>query len=405
MRERETAIKVEGLSKVFRIPHERHKSLKSAVINGFKKKNFSSFEALKDINFEIKKGEFFGIIGKNGSGKSTLLKILAGIYAADGGNITINGKFSPFLELGVGFNPELTGRENIFLGGAILGLSKKEIEKKLDSIVIFSELEEFMDMKLKNYSSGMQVRLAFALSINVYAEILLMDEVLAVGDSNFQQKCLEEFKRYKKEGKTVLLVSHDISAVEKYCDRCLLLEKGNSLMVGDAKTVVEFYKKLNGKLLDNAGLGRTKGNLIVNNSKRKGIKITGVQYTDRYGDCKDSFLSNEPIAFRVFVDSKKISAKTNFGFGIYDEKENCLFSASTLADNIMVEECLKNKYFQITIAGLPLNNGKYFIKASVAGNSFEEDQIYSSLEGSVEFSIVAAGKSEGLLSIDHEWQV
>ncbi len=200
----EIAIKVDAVSKRFKIPHEKHSTLKAAVLNIFNKKSYTEFQALEDVSFEVKKGEFFGIIGRNGSGKSTLLKIIAGIYVPSRGKIKINGRISPFLELGVGFNPELTARENIFLGGSILGLTKKEIKKRFNKIVEFSELQDFIDMKFKNFSSGMQVRLAFALAIYAHAEILLMDEVLAVGDSNFQNKCLEEFNKYREEGKTVV---------------------------------------------------------------------------------------------------------------------------------------------------------------------------------------------------------
>lgn len=243
--EREAAIKVENLSKTFRVPHEKHTSLKFTAINMFKKKTYSEFHALENIELEIKKGEFFGIIGRNGSGKSTLLKILAGIYVPDSGKITINGKLSPFLELGVGFNPELTGRENLYLGGSILGLSHEQVTEKYEEIVNFAEIEEFIDMRLKNYSSGMQVRLAFSLAINAHAEILLMDEVLAVGDKNFQSKCLDEFAKYKKEGKTVILVTHAMEYVREYCDRAVLIDRGNIKYLGSPEKAIDAYSKIN----------------------------------------------------------------------------------------------------------------------------------------------------------------
>lgn len=241
----ENAIVVSNVSKHFIIPHEKESTLKGAFVNVLKKNNSEVFDALKDISFEIKKGEFFGIIGRNGSGKSTLLKILAGIYATDTGSVHIDGRISPFLELGIGFNPELSGRDNIYLNGTVLGLTKKQIDKKFDSIVAFSELERFIDQKLKNYSSGMSVRLAFSVAIHANRDILLMDEVLAVGDINFQQKCLSKFEEYKKEGKTIILVSHDIGAIEKYCDRAMLIQDGIIKMIGDAKEVGEEYKREN----------------------------------------------------------------------------------------------------------------------------------------------------------------
>lgn len=243
--ENENIITINNVSKDFIIPHDRAYTLKGAFVNYFKKSGVDHLHALLDISFEVKKGEFLGIIGRNGSGKSTLLKILAGVYTADRGKVKIKGLVSPFLELGIGFNPELTGRENVYLNATVLGLTKKEIDKKFNSIVEFSELERFMDQKLKNYSSGMSVRLAFSVAIHANRDILLMDEVLAVGDANFQNKCLNEFNKYKKMGKTIVLVSHDIGKVEEYCDRVMLLRNGKIEKIGDTKEVVGEYNKQN----------------------------------------------------------------------------------------------------------------------------------------------------------------
>ena len=239
------AISVKNVSKQFSIPHEKISSIKIAFINLFKRKTSETFYALKDVSFEVKRGEFFGILGRNGSGKSTLLKILAGVYTANKGHIKIDGLISPFLELGIGFNPELSGRDNIYLNATVLGLTEKEIDTKFDSIVAFSELERFIDQKVKNYSSGMQVRLAFSVAIHANREILLMDEVLAVGDSNFQSKCLREFARYREMGKTVILVTHDIATVQKYCDRVMLIRNGEVAMVGTAQEVWDEYVRQN----------------------------------------------------------------------------------------------------------------------------------------------------------------
>jgi ABC-2 type transport system ATP-binding protein len=239
------AISVKNVSKRFTIPHEKTNSLKGAFINIFRKNTYEKFYALKDVSFEVKKGEFFGILGRNGSGKSTLLKILAGVYTANNGSVEIDGLVSPFLELGIGFNPELSGRDNIYLNATVLGLREKEIDAKFDSIVAFSELERFIDQKIKNYSSGMQVRLAFSVAIHANHEILLMDEVLAVGDVNFQAKCLREFARYKEMGKTVILVTHDIATVQCYCDRAMLLRSGEVVKIGSAEEVGNEYMRQN----------------------------------------------------------------------------------------------------------------------------------------------------------------
>lgn len=242
----EIAIKVSKVKKDFHLPHEKNSSIKSAIVGVFRKKdkNYDTQHALKDISFDIPKGEFFGILGRNGSGKSTLLKILAEIYQPTKGTIKTNGKLVPFIELGVGFNPELTGRENVYLNGALLGFSRKEIDARYDEIVEFAELEDFMDQKLKNYSSGMQVRLAFSVATRAEADILLVDEVLAVGDADFQRKCYDYFKSLKKTGKTVIFVTHDMSAVREYCDRAILIEKGIITHQGKASMVADEYLKL-----------------------------------------------------------------------------------------------------------------------------------------------------------------
>jgi len=245
VKETELAVEVRNIRKVFRLPHEQHSGIKQKIINLFKGvKGYEEQEVLKDISFEVRKGEFFGVVGRNGSGKSTLLKILAEIYTPNKGKVTVNGSLIPFIELGVGFNPELTGRENIFLNGALLGFSRKEMEEKYDSIVKFSELERFMDQKLKNYSSGMQVRLAFSIAIRAHGDILLLDEVLAVGDAAFQKKCFDYFTDLKKEKRTVILVSHDMNAVRKFCERAVLIEKGKVILVGTSEEVGNAYEDM-----------------------------------------------------------------------------------------------------------------------------------------------------------------
>lgn len=241
------AIKVSNVSKNFALPHQRPKSLKDAFINMFRSsmhKNLEVQHALRDISFDIKKGEFFGIVGRNGSGKSTMLKMIAGIYQPTKGSLIVNGKLVPFIELGVGFNPELTGRENVYLNGALLGFSHKEVAAMYDDIVAFSELEQFMDQKLKNYSSGMQVRLAFSVATRAEADILLVDEVLAVGDADFQRKCFEYFRELKKKKKTVIFVSHDMNAVREYCDKAVLIDGGKLIFAGSAENAAKKYTRL-----------------------------------------------------------------------------------------------------------------------------------------------------------------
>lgn len=239
------AITVKNLHKSFKLPTEQAFGLKQAFFNRLRGiKGYKEQKVLKGLNFEIKKGEFIGIVGRNGSGKSTLLKILAGIYYPEKGEVTINGNLVPFIELGVGFNPELTGRENVYMNGALLGFSNKEMDAMYDDIWEFAELKDFQDQKLKNYSSGMQVRLAFSIAIRARGDILLLDEVLAVGDAAFQQKCNNYFASLKDKNQTVILVTHSMENVRKFCDRAILLENGKIIKDGDPNKIADAYLKL-----------------------------------------------------------------------------------------------------------------------------------------------------------------
>ena len=242
MTDKQIAVKVDHVSKYFKLPTEATNSLRTALVNRFKGiKGYKEQHVLKDISFEVEKGDFFGILGRNGSGKSTLLKIISEIYVPEKGTVTIDGKLVSFIELGVGFNPELTGRENVYMNGAMLGFSTAEIDAMYDDIVDFAELHEFMNQKLKNYSSGMQVRLAFSVAIKAQGDILILDEVLAVGDEAFQRKCNDYFQKRKKSGKTTILVTHDMGAVKKYCNKAVLIENGLVKAIGDPFDVSDQY--------------------------------------------------------------------------------------------------------------------------------------------------------------------
>jgi ABC-type polysaccharide/polyol phosphate transport system ATPase subunit len=239
------AVAIDGVSKTFRLPHQQYSTLKERVLHPFRTTEYDELHAVTNIDLQIASGEFFGIVGRNGSGKSTLLKCIAGIYGVDTGRITVTGRLSPFIELGVGFNMDLTARDNVIINAIMLGLTRRQARERFGAVLEFAELEEFVDLKLKNYSSGMLVRLAFATSIQVQAEILLIDEVLAVGDAAFQQKCFEEFYRLKREGRTIIFVSHDMYSIERFCDRAMLMERGNMVQLGDPRTIGRAYHKLN----------------------------------------------------------------------------------------------------------------------------------------------------------------
>jgi lipopolysaccharide transport system ATP-binding protein len=387
------AIKVSHVSKTFRIPHEKVSSLRGAAVSAFKgNKGFEEFKALDDVSFEVKKGEFFGIIGRNGSGKSTLLKILAGIYQADAPRkftpvksskarrlegefhgVKINGRISPFLELGIGFNPELSGRDNVYLNATVLGLTKKEIDEKFDSIVAFSELERFIDQKLKNYSSGMQVRLAFSVSIHANREILLMDEVLAVGDTNFQKKCLREFGRYKSEGKTVILVSHDISTVRNYCDRVLLLKYGKMVEIGETKVVTERYD--NDNFFDESSRNRSD----LDNDRKKvddfrDVIISKVDFFDKNGNNKNEFETGTDIEIRIFYSAKLKIEDPIFGVSIDNNEKIHIIGPNTKKSKVKISEIKGEGYISLILKNCRLNMGLYYITVGIF--SFDENITY-----------------------------
>jgi ABC-type polysaccharide/polyol phosphate transport system ATPase subunit len=237
------AIEAVGVSKSFRIPHEQRMHFKEYFMHPLRRTTYERNDALKDVSFSVEAGEFFGIFGPNGSGKSTLLRVLAGIYVPDKGRVRVNDLLSPFIELGVGFNLELNARDNIRINGTLSGLTGRELDKKFDQIFEFSELERFVDQKLKNYSSGMLLRLAYSIAIQIPFDVLLLDEVLAVGDEGFQQKCFATFDRFKDEGKTVVLVTHDLNLLRRFCDRVLLIENGVVRGVGEPDHVIDVYRE------------------------------------------------------------------------------------------------------------------------------------------------------------------
>lgn len=288
------AVSVDHVWKSFRLYHERNQYLKAAVLRG-RRARYEEFFALKDVSFEIPHGATFGIIGSNGSGKSTMLKCLAGILFPERGKVTANGRLSALLELGAGFHPELSGRENVFLNGAILGMSRSEIARRFDDIVEFAGLEEFIDTPVKNYSSGMTVRLGFAIAANVDPEILLIDEVLSVGDASFQRKCAEKIEEFRQQGRTIIFVSHSTGQVEQLCEDALWLERGEVRQIGKAVEVVNLYTGAShGAVVDpddGAEYGQRWGT--------QEIQIVSVELLDSRGQPAKVFTTHESMRIRV----------------------------------------------------------------------------------------------------------
>lgn len=429
--DKEIAISVKNISKTFKIPHEKVSSLRGAAVSVFSRnKGFEEFKALDDVSFEVKKGEFFGIIGRNGSGKSTLLKILAGIYQTDKGSVNVDGLISPFLELGIGFNPELSGRDNVYLNATVLGMTKKQIDEKFDSIVRFSELERFIDQKLKNYSSGMQVRLAFSVSIHANREILLMDEVLAVGDSNFQSKCIREFTKYKAQGKTVILVTHDIGTVQRYCDRAMLVRSGRILKIGKAVNVVNEYVYENmsdeeKRIFDEEkqeteqaekNLENMKGVELENEKRRieeekrrqeeerrnKVVEITKVEFLDKDGKVRNVFETGESIDIKIYFKINKETNELNFGIGLHSIYGGQIFGYNTQMDDYNVDKS-KNCII-LHFDSIPLLKGEYVMNVACWENVEEKHLDFKPGFKTLQMCTLGVeAKYRGFFSIGHNW--
>lgn len=364
------AIRVDQVHKDFVLPHEKVNSIKSLFTGAAKrggkhhKGGKETQHALRDISFEIKEGEFFGIVGRNGSGKSTLLKILAGIYQPTKGNVHTKGKLVPFIELGVGFNPELTGRENVYLNGALLGFSEKEIDKMYDDIVAFAELSRFMDQKLKNYSSGMQVRLAFSMAVRAQADILLIDEVLAVGDADFQKKCYEYFLELKAANKTVVFVSHDMEAVRRYCDRAILIDDSVLVTEDKADKVSEAYTKLFDSTVNYTEYG---AKLADNASERWGnhmMTFTKIQVDE-------SIKSYRPFSFTVTAEAKQDIDNVVFGFSIKNAAKEKLLGSNTEITRKPVKKLSKGQKTTFTCK-LPniFSSGTHYIDVALHTDNY-----------------------------------
>lgn len=362
----DTAISVSKVSKSFKLPHNRQSTLKGMLVNIVSKgdRTFETQEVLKDISFEIKKGEFFGIVGRNGSGKSTLLKMLAGIYTPTEGKIVVDGSLTPFIELGVGFNPELTGRENVYLNGALLGFNNKEVDVMYDDIVRFAELERFMDQKLKNYSSGMQVRLAFSIAIRAESDILVLDEVLAVGDSAFQQKCFDYFDKLKRDKRTIVFVSHDMGAVRRYCDRCILIESGKIIEDGSPEKIARLYDNLN---LDKIAQSSTSSQV------QKPSSLVSLRVYNSSGQQTNKFHYGDQV--RVVVAWKADLAVKNAGVTLTKGNEY-IFGTNTFSEQALEK---KSGHLSLTLT-LNLGPGKYRFGAGLFGKS-EQDVITYLAEG------------------------
>jgi ABC-type polysaccharide/polyol phosphate transport system ATPase subunit len=341
------AVIVEGVSKTFRVPHEQTHTLKERVMHLGRKSTGNEFQALKDINFTVEEGEFFGIVGRNGSGKSTLLKLMAGIYRADEGTVRVRGRVSTFIELGVGFNPDLAARDNVLINGIMLGLTPREALARFDDVIAFAELEEFVDLKVKNYSSGMHVRLAFSVMAQVDADVLMIDEVLAVGDASFQEKCFRVFQKLRDEGKTILFVTHDMGAVKSFCHRALLLEHGEMRLIGEPARVGNHYLELNfGRDHTEDGMAIEAGDDRIERFGTQQAQVLEAWFEDEHGEPTKQIKHGRPMSFCVRILFHEAILEPHVACLLENEHHVPLFATSNINRGVWTgqirpgEECL-----------------------------------------------------------------
>lgn len=389
------AVVVDDVWKNFRLYRERNQYIKAAVLRG-RRARYEEFWALKGVSFEVPEGSTFGIIGSNGSGKSTLLKCLARILVPDKGSLSIRGRVAPLLELGAGFHPELSGRENVFLNGAILGLTKKELTKRYDDIVEFSGLHNFIDTPIKNYSSGMVVRLGFAIAVNVDPEILLIDEVLAVGDGAFQLKCMEKIEEFRTSGKTIIFVSHGLSQVEQLCSQALWLEKGDVRALGPSVEVVAQYNA------ESHG-ARPQGPKQRNRWGTGEIQMSTVRLVNATGeDCQTIYIGEDAY---IEIEGSSIESGQEFGVRVRVNHLHGTHLTTTSTRRAGTSFNTGNKSFSVRLKIPRINLLAGTFDASVTITDPTELHEYDHLEKAIRFDVDQASTlDDGLVALGGEWQ-
>jgi ABC-2 type transport system ATP-binding protein len=362
--ERPVAIEARGVEKTFRIPSHRIDSLKERAVRPFAPVEYRELRALRAVSFDVHQGEFFGIVGRNGSGKSTLLKVLASIYRADAGRVRMAGRVAPFIELGVGLDPELTARENVVLNGVMMGLSQGEARRRLEAVLDFAELQDFRELKLKNYSSGMMVRLAFSVMIQSDANILLIDEVLAVGDAAFQQKCGDAFDKMRVAGRTVVLVTHDMSAVQRHCSRAMLLHDGELRHIGDPEEAARRYLRLNFAQTDAPSQARDQ-----EATPEMHARLVDAWFEDEAGKRITNLEQGQPIRIRVVVEAREQLPHPVFGFHCTNADGVHVFGLNATLDPNDGEPDPVETGQRVRVTGAIENRltpGRYFISCLIA---------------------------------------
>jgi ABC-type polysaccharide/polyol phosphate transport system ATPase subunit len=392
-------VRVTGVDKSFRLPQEEFHTLKERALHPFRRQRSEQLTALHDVTFNVEPGEFFGIVGRNGSGKSTLLKCLAGIYRVDQGDIFLRGRMAPFIELGVGFNPDMTARENVVLNAVMLGLTPREARERYDSIIEFAELEEFTELKLKNYSSGMQVRLAFSVMVQVDADVLLIDEVLAVGDAAFQQKCHDTLNRMREEGRTILFVTHDMASVQRVCDRAMLLERGNIEMIGEPEEVARAYNRIN-FLKKGEGVPRAEGR-----SGDGAALIGDTWFEDESGDRIEVLEQGARCAFRTRVEIRDPVEDPIVEVAFVDDHRQVVFAANSRLGADALGAVEPGDVIDVAVRfTVPFRPGRYFATPKVA-YSGAGAQLMDARQDLVSLVVTGTRSAGGVVDIPHEFTV
>lgn len=375
---------------MFKLYHENVRSLKEKILF-FNKRGYEEFWALKDISINVKPGETLGIIGANGSGKSTLLKCVTKILYPTSGKVIANGSIAALLELGAGFQPDLTGRENVYLNASILGFSKKEVDKKFDEIVEFAELERFIDNHVRNYSSGMHVRLGFAVAISVDPDILLIDEVLAVGDEAFQRKCLDRIGEIQESGRTIIFVTHNVEITKEICSYVVMLDHGQILKEGNPREVVNYYHQM----MESVEEGGERGN--------RQIEITGVELLNENDEAVTDFHTGQDMKIRVAYQAHEPVEDPVFGFSIDDYRGFTVYGTNTKLKGVNVGKLTGAGQVQFELKSLPMLEGRYLI--SLAIHSRDEETVYHWLDRHVPFDMHSDIEDAGLLYVPTEVEV
>jgi ABC-2 type transport system ATP-binding protein/lipopolysaccharide transport system ATP-binding protein len=404
------AVQVKDVFKFYKKYADRHKflTIKSALVN---KTLFGDlavgerFEALRGVSFDVKSGQTLGIIGENGSGKSTILKILAGISKPTAGQVITQGRISALIELGAGFHPEISGRENIFINGVILGLNRKQIQERYEAIVRFAELEEFIDNPVKSYSSGMFMRLGFSIAINVNPDILLVDEVLAVGDAAFVPKCLDKINEFRRHDKTIIYVSHDLATIERICDDVIWIRKGKIEMRGYPKRVTDAYLEYVGKKDEKKTLAQHgEEEKLTGKEKRWGsreIEISNVKMFDAAGREKYIFRADEPLAIQFDVEAHSAEDDFVFGIGVFNGEGVACYGSNTLLENYSAKRIQGKGRVRLTVPALGLVNGTYFLDIAAHkrdGYPFDYHHFQYS------FRVTSSYRDVGIVRIPHVWE-